>query len=223
MRRTAFLVLLLAAALGSASAIKCKAYSSDTLESPTAVCTEEQAAQAANNVVNCYQESECVGSTSCIRTHQTAGDIKIVMGACAKSPYTCADLGDIQNGGCGECTTVCRPAPPTLRSDHCSTVPFCRRVFLQLVFFQRSLFPALATIPECHLTRHHAPTGLVQRRRWHPLCCVADPSVGGRRPRVRRPLDRPERGHRRRSEGRCTAAFTAPIRSVPTQRFAVSA
>jgi hypothetical protein len=121
MRRTAFLVLLLAAALGSASALKCKTYLLDTLVSPTAECTaDDKTKMDSGTVVSCYQDMECGSEgTACYRTHQAASGIEVIMGGCSNSMTNCADLkaaggGSIVGGDCAECTTVCRPphTPP---------------------------------------------------------------------------------------------------------------
>ena len=106
MRRTALVVLLLAAALGSASALKCYMYAQDKLETPATVCTADEAAKVmAGEKLVCKLEAECTG-TSCARMHQTAGSISAAMGVCVVAGAT--DCAAMCPGGvctCSECTT----------------------------------------------------------------------------------------------------------------------
>ena len=111
MRRTALVVLLIAAALGSASAIKCYTYGQDALETPAKVCTAEEVATAATSgMVKCKIEVDCSTgggtATSCVRMHQTAGSTSVVLATCSvKGANDCATMCPGGVCTCAECTT----------------------------------------------------------------------------------------------------------------------
>ena len=130
MRNTLMVVLLLAAALGSASAIKCKQYLLEGLESPTAKCTADDITKMATDAsIRCYTEAECgntgtalddlgTATDTCVRMHASVGGAELVTGECGiVGVNDCASAcpgGNCVGGACSECTTV-RPLPPPLQ------------------------------------------------------------------------------------------------------------
>ena len=131
MRNALMVVLLLAAALGSASAIKCKQYFLSGLESPTAKCTAEEVTKLATDAsIRCYIEVECGNTgtamddlgtaTTCVRMHASVSGEDLVTGQCGivglNDCATACPGGNCVGGGCAECTAV-RPLPPPLQAQ----------------------------------------------------------------------------------------------------------
>jgi len=122
MRNTLMVVLLLAAALGSASAIKCKQYVLRGLESPPAKCTPDDITKmaAGDDSIKCYTEADCGdAATKCLRMHGSGGGVEMVTGLCAVTGVgDCATMcpggNCAQAGACAECTAV-RPLPLPLQ------------------------------------------------------------------------------------------------------------
>ena len=138
MGRISLIVLIIAAALGSTSAIKCYTYITESLETPASTCTPEEiqnaASAAAGTLLNCKLETDCdaagLSATKCVRVHQEASGLKATLANCAHEGAGCATLcpgGSCPGGACSECSTVSRTQhPPILeRKSQLDTLAFC--------------------------------------------------------------------------------------------------